>query len=84
MPCIKTGCQIFIEPYGEYAYGDAFEVQVGVRSVYYFRLVARSFKKINKDFVDFTVYNYDNWFDQNAPTGQTSTMISANVITQLK
>jgi len=26
MTCTKTGCQIFIEQYGEYAYGDAFEI----------------------------------------------------------
>lgn len=27
MTCIKTGCHIWIEPYQEYAYGDAFEIE---------------------------------------------------------
>src|SRR5262245_12940789 len=27
MPCIKTGCHIWIQPYREYAYGDAFEIE---------------------------------------------------------
>ena len=31
MTCTRTGCQIYIEQYGEYAYGDAFEVDGLVR-----------------------------------------------------
>lgn len=27
MTCVKTGCHIYLEPYGEYAYGDAFEIE---------------------------------------------------------
>lgn len=27
MPCVKTGCHIWIEPYQEFAYGDAFEIE---------------------------------------------------------
>lgn len=37
-PCIKTGAHVYLAPYGEYAYGDAFLMG----GVYLFRIVARS------------------------------------------
>lgn len=37
MTCIKTGCLVYLEQYGEYVYGDAFEVS----SVLVLRIVAR-------------------------------------------
>lgn len=70
MPCTKTGCHIFIEPYGEYAYGDAFELN----DVAYFRLVQRSQEPLFPR-LHFTVWNYDSWFDADSPM---STMVSAD------
>lgn len=33
MTCVKTGCHIYIEPYQEYAYGDAFEIEPWLPSI---------------------------------------------------
>lgn len=27
MTCLKTGCHVWVEPYGEYAWGDAFRLE---------------------------------------------------------
>lgn len=59
MTCIKTGCHVFIEPYGEYAYGDAYEVA----AVRYFRLVQRSRKPLAPT-LHFTIHSFHDWFDK--------------------
>ena len=68
MTCTKTGCHIYIEPYQEWAYGDAFELG----SVAYFRIVQRSFTPLDR-VQHYTVVDYDSWFDKD---GTVSTLIS--------
>lgn len=70
MTCTRTGCQIYIEQYGEYAYGDAFEVEplvsnspdVDVYNVAYFNIVMRSRSPINTPVKHYTVHNIEHWF----------------------
>jgi len=73
MTCIKTGCQIFIAPYQEFAYGDAFRVG----NVYVFRLCERGFAHITGPLKHFTIDNWVYWFDD-AKTSQAtnSTLIA--------
>jgi len=40
MTCTRTGCQVYIEQYGEYAYGDAFEVMPVLGDISQFSLEA--------------------------------------------
>lgn len=72
MACIKTGCLAYIEPYDEWAYGDAFELD----GVYYFRLVQRFFEHPKNVPLHFTIHGYDNWFDKDT---KMSTLISSVV-----
>jgi hypothetical protein len=65
MPCTKTGCHILIEPYNEYAYGDAFELD----GVAYFRLVQRSHSAIFS-VLHYTVKHFDVWFDTDKTSQQ--------------
>lgn len=71
MTCTKTGAQIYIEQYGEYAYGDAFEVRtpiVGslkgseIYNVAYFNIVMRSRSPINLPVKHYTVHDIEHWF----------------------
>lgn len=70
MTCTRTGCQVYIEQYGEYAYGDAFEVNgvVGFNNqevhynVAYFNIVRRSRSPINGPVKHYTVHNIEHWF----------------------
>jgi hypothetical protein len=72
MTCVRTGCQIFVEPYQEYAYGDGFKVG----NVYVFRLCKRSFSPINWPIKHFTIENFEHWFDEDRTSQKTnSTMI---------
>lgn len=70
MTCTKTGCHIFISPYGEYAYGDAFELE----GVAYFRIVQRARSPIFP-VLHYTIIDFDNWFDKD--TSRPSTLITA-------
>lgn len=72
MPCTKTGAQIYIEQWGEFAWCDAF--QVG--DVAYFRIVERSREPFEhgKAEVFYRVKSFDSWFDRDSD--RTSTMIS--------
>lgn len=73
MTCVKTGCHIYIIPYGTFAYGDAHEVD----GVYFFRLVDTSDGPIAGT-IHYEVNNYDSWWDKdkNAEGGWTpSTMV---------
>lgn len=73
MTCVRTGCHIYIEPYSEFAYGDAFEVS---GPVHYFRLVQRSFTPLIPR-LHFTVHSYESWFDMHS---EISTLISTDTI----
>lgn len=64
MTCIKTGCHIFIEPLGEFAYGDAHEVD----GTYIFRLVRYSGGPIY-DVLHFFVRDYVYLWDRNRTEG---------------
>lgn len=76
MTCIKTGCQVFLDGYQEYAYGDAFLID----GVYLFRLCERSFTPINWPIKHFTIENYANWFDDD----RTSQKINSTLIAEAK
>lgn len=74
MTCTKTGALIYVEQYGEYAYGDAFEVSgsqtvpIGFENyevdnhVAYFNIVLRSRSPINGMLKHYTVHNIEHWF----------------------
>ncbi len=77
MTCIKTGAVIFIEPYQEFAYCDAFEIN----NIAYFRIVERIRLGQSKDIlldINYVIYDYQNWFDKDSKT--TSTLITNNYI----
>lgn len=69
MACVKTGAHIYLEPYGEYAYGDAFEVD----QIAYFRIVETRRSPIRPK-LHYTVQFFENWFDQHS--GGVSTLIT--------
>jgi len=71
MTCTKTGCHIYIWPYQEYAYGDAFEIGPTA----YFRLVQRSFTPLFP-MIHYTVRDIADWFDQDGSSQRPSTLIS--------
>lgn len=79
MTCTKTGAHIFIEQYGEYCWGDAFEVtaddETGA-SIAYFRIVSRSFVP-HLYALHYTVLGIDNWLDKDSPI---STLIATSFI----
>lgn len=59
MTCVKTGCHIYIIPYGAFAYGDAHEVD----GVYFFRLVEVKTSPTG-EVIHYEVNNYDSWWDK--------------------
>lgn len=72
MNCIKTGAHVYLDPYDEWAYGDAF--QLGDHT--YFRLYAKDFKPI-RPVKHFTVYMIDQWWDEDKTSmEQNSTLIA--------
>lgn len=77
MTCIKTGCMVYLDCYGEWLYGDGFRTDNGT---YYFRIVqiirdpeeARDYGRLH-----FSVEGFDNWFDIDATSGaRPSTLIA--------
>lgn len=71
MTCIKTGFHAFFEPYREYLYGDAYEVD----GVFVFRVCARSFEP-SRSVKHFDILGYANWFDKDETSMErNSTMI---------
>lgn len=62
MSCIKTGCHVYIEPYGEFAYGDAY--QFG--DTFVFLLVQVNRAQILGERVHAIVSHVDQWFDKGA------------------
>lgn len=79
MPCTKTGCHVYLEPYNSWAYGDAFEDN----NLLILRLVTHSHKGPVEGFrvQHFTVYNFLYWFDDRATSvSHPSTMISHNYV----
>jgi hypothetical protein len=85
MQCIKTGCLAYLEEYGEYVYGDAFEMELdagpgSLTSVYVFRLCDRSFRPINGKNLHFRVHSINHWFDEERTSEQVnSTLIATSV-----
>jgi hypothetical protein len=71
MTCVKTGCHIYIIPYGTFAYGDAHEVD----DVYFFRLVETK-NTPTAEVIHFEVNGYDSWWDKDkANPWQPSTLV---------
>lgn len=68
MTCTKTGALIYIEQYGEYAYGDAFELTPKNEynntyfNIAYFNIVLRSRSPINGILKHYTVHDIEHWF----------------------
>lgn len=73
MTCVKTGCHIYIIPYGLFAYGDAH--QVGVGGDFFFRLVDTDTGPLNP-FLHYEVNEYDSWWDKNKAV---STLVAARL-----
>lgn len=57
MNCIKTGCQLFLEQYHQFAIGDAYEGD----DFYVFRIVNRASVPFRPT-KHFTVKELDHWF----------------------
>ena len=77
MPCIKTGCVVYLADYGEWIYGDAFEHNgvLLVRAVYR----TRDSKDLEEfgDVRHFTVHRTTQWWDEKVTSmKQNSTLIS--------
>lgn len=71
MHCTKTGCHVHVAEYGEYAYGDAFEIA----GVAVFRIVQRSRRPLQSK-LHYTVAEIGEWFDKDSSTVRTSTLIA--------
>jgi hypothetical protein len=70
--CTKTGAHLYLEEYGLYAYGDAFET-TGGQAV--FRIVQVGQQPIQSR-IHYTVHEIEEWFDRHVRTGETSTLIA--------
>ena len=68
MTCMKTGAEIYIDQYGEWAHCDAFVVN----GVAVFRIVQTS-REPMADKIHYTVHSVDEWFDKDSIV---STLIS--------
>lgn len=60
MTCTKTGCHAYLAEYGEYVYGDAFEIGGAL----VLRIVQRSFQGPIIDRVHYSVARVGEWFDK--------------------
>lgn len=61
MQCIKTGCHVYVDPYGEYVYGDAYDAN----GVLVLRIAGRTHEPgAFGPNIHFTVHNADHWFDE--------------------
>lgn len=81
MACLKTGCVVYLDCYGEWLYGDGFRHD----GVYYFRLVARTRDpeeaKAYGGRLHFTVESFDNWFDLEATSAaRPSTLVASGEV----
>ena len=74
MQCIKTGCQAYLEPYGEYVYGDAHLVA----GTLVLRICLRSHAGPVDSMLHFTVRHVDGWFDKDNSKVPDSTLLAAN------
>lgn len=83
MTCVKTGCHIYLIPYGTFAYGDAHEVAGAL----FFRLVSVLDQPLS-NVLHYEINNFDSWWGKEFHsgvaniTGPTSTLVcdSADVI----
>lgn len=74
MTCVKTGCHIYIIPYGTYAYGDAH--QVG--DVFFFRLVLTT-DDPPPHVLHYEVNGFDSWWDRGQESGAHPSTLIAHV-----
>lgn len=74
MQCIKTGCDVYVEPYGEWLHGDAFQHGnlLFIRSAGE-RLFAQG---PMSDTRHFTVHAVDEWWDKPGSMQKNSTLVS--------
>ena len=77
MTCVKTGCHIYIIPYGTFAYGDAHEVAGAM----FFRLVQEGDKPLFPS-LHYEINNYDSWWEKTLTNSKSSVLIcnSADVL----
>jgi hypothetical protein len=76
MSCIKTGCSLFLEPYGLWAYGDAH--MDTYEEVYIFRIC--ELKRVTNSVRHFTVRDWDYFFDEElVAKGRNATLIAPNI-----
>lgn len=68
MTCVRTGCHIYLDHYGLFAYGDAHEVG----GAFFFRLVKTSSQPIHSK-LHYELANHDSWWDT---TAHTSTLVA--------
>lgn len=72
MECIKTGCWAYVEPYGSWVYGDAFECN----SVFLFRISHEAYLPYPDR--HFTIHSANMWFDKDGE--RVSTLVSCAVV----
>jgi hypothetical protein len=73
LECVKTGCDVFIEPYDQWGHGDAFMAG----SMLVLRLAGVSDRPMSNR-RHFTVLNADQWFDRKETSmDRNSTLIVA-------
>jgi len=62
MPCTKTGCQIYLEEYDEYAWCDAYEFS----GIAYFRIAQRSKLPMSRaqNEISYIIHRTENHFDK--------------------
>lgn len=72
MICEKTGCDVYIVPYGVWAHGDAHKLDNGT---YIFRLSCPSLEPIYNR-LHYTIHSLEHWFDRH---NTYSTLIAVDV-----
>ena len=73
MTCVKTGCHIYIIPYGLFARGDAHEVD----GTYFFRLMELSGIP-QQDVIHYEINGYDSWWEKDISPWTISTLVAMN------
>lgn len=73
MKCIKTGCNAYIEQYGEWVHGDAYEAPSGDLVIRVCQISREPFARRH-----FTVLDVSHWFDRDETSAKrNSTLIAA-------
>lgn len=83
MQCVKTGAQIYLTEFGEYAIADAFQLDLdggpgNLVTVYAFEIVTNSRDNTPpRDKLHYTIHSVDHWFGEN--TRPVSTLVATSV-----